>query len=161
MSDLIEKMKKFGIIPLLILTALCIYSVSDSQEHWADTGNAPFTYIAENKENLTGKVQTTGIVRNLNNGGFDLTYPVYPVLDYSIHVVGNFPDLSEGSDVFISGEMKNGEIIAEDIYVNSPLHKIDSIFNILGGLFLLFIMLSDWKINFRKLSLGYKFKNDK
>lgn len=154
-------MKKFGIISLLALIGLCIYSVSDSQERWADTGNAPFTYIAENKENLTGKVQTTGIVRNLNNEGFDLTYPAYPVLNYSIRIIGSFPGLSEGSDVFISGEMKNGEIIAEDIYVNTPLHKIDSIFNVLGGLFLLFIMLSEWKINFRKLPLEYKNNKNK
>jgi hypothetical protein len=152
-------MKKYGIIPLVILIWLCVYSMYDSPEHWADAGNAPFTYLAENKENLNGKIQTTGIVRNLNNDGFDLTYPAYPVMNYSIPVVGGFPGLIEGSDVFVSGEMKNGKIIVEKIHVNTFLNKIDIIFNIAGALFLLFIILSDWKINFRKLSLEYKNNN--
>ncbi len=149
-------MKKYGIIPLVILIGLCIYSVYDTPKHWETSGNAPFTYIAENKKNLNGKIQTTGIVRNLDRSGFDLTYPAYPVMNYSIYVKGDFQELKEGSDVFVSGDAKNGEIIADEIHINSSLHKIDGLFNIAGALFLLFIMLSEWKINFRKLSLNYK-----
>ena len=149
-------MKKFGLISLAILLILCFYSVFDSPEHWAKTGNAPFTYLAENKENLSGKIQTTGVVRNLDGSGFDLTYPAYPVLNYSIYVRGSFPGLTEGSDVFVSGEMKNGEISEGDVHVNSELHKLDMLFNISGVLFLLYLLLSEWKINFKRLLLEHK-----